>query len=99
MDERFICRNRHRWRLSLDGPMPMNPRWVACPACGAPPVPAQPLPLWQRVSAWLHRNPQLGLLGSILVLLATAAMLTFALWKERDFLKNSRADAPLEQQR
>lgn len=99
MDERFTCRNKHHWRLWLDGSSPFNPRWIACPSCGAPPVPAQPLPLRHRLSAWLQRNPQLGLLASILVLLATAAMLAFALWKERDLLKTSRADAPMQQRR
>jgi hypothetical protein len=93
MDERFICRNRHRWRLSLEGRMLMNPRWIACPACGAPPVPAQPLPWRQRLSTWLHRNPQLGLLGSIIILLATAAILTISLWKEREVLRSARNDA------
>jgi len=84
MDERFTCRNDHRWGLSVANALPLNARWIVCPVCGAPPRPAQPLSAWRQSFLWMRRSPAAaGLVGSVLVLLAAVSILAVAQWKER----------------
>jgi hypothetical protein len=84
MDERFTCRNDHRWGLSVANASLLNPRWIVCPVCGAPPRPAQPLSAWRQSLLWMRRSPAAaGLVGSVLVLLAAVSILAVAQWKER----------------
>jgi hypothetical protein len=83
MDEHFICRNGHQWRLSLDEPMGINPRWVHCPVCGTSPMPAACLSLWERLGRWTQRNPAaVGLLASMLVLLAGVGSVARMQWRD-----------------
>jgi hypothetical protein len=74
MSEHFTCRNGHRWGLSVEGAA-INERWVFCPVCGAAPKPDVRMPRWKLCTRWAHRNPAVvGLLASILILLATFAL-------------------------
>jgi hypothetical protein len=83
MDEHFTCRNGHRWRLSLDSPIGINPRWVFCPVCGTAPMPEASLGLWKRFSRWAQRNPAaVGLLASILVMLAAFGSIARMQWRD-----------------
>lgn len=83
MDEHFTCRNRHRWRLSLDGPAAINARWVFCPACGAPPRPAIPMTIRQCLRRWAQRNPAVvGLLASIFAMVMAFTLLAVRIWRD-----------------
>ena len=96
MTEHFSCRNNHRWALTLEG-IATNERWLYCPACGAPPLPAVPLTWWQRSRCWARRNPALvGLLACILISVATVASLVVMQWQETK-ARRARARQELEQ--
>jgi hypothetical protein len=96
MNQRFTCRNNHRWTLSLEGAA-INERWLYCPACGAPPMPAVALAWWQRSRRWARRNPALvGLLACILISVATVASLVVMQLQETK-ARRARARQELEQ--
>jgi len=94
MDDKFTCRNTHCWRLSVEDAFPINPRWVSCPVCGAPPVPTAPLSWWQQLRRWVWRNPTVAcLIASVATMMTAFALVLTGQRIEIDRARKEAQDA------